>query len=451
MATPPPPSIKRKHLSHEEPTTSSAAITTVKNTSNNGGDTENVNDRIKRRRMQFNGYNVRVPNDSDIDAKLLEPFKEFYPIIANEFETLNIKVIVEKFEPILDEFYELSEQSRRNAPKYNQILENLIDKLTNIFNLKRTVIYVRVNSYTTTQWGNVYWLFMHYTSILLSYAYSNGLINDYLDFPSIIYNIDTILPCPMCRSHYLAIKQTPEVKATIKTIAFGMTITGLIDFHNIITANVDQTLEHMHKPKRNRFTMPDFVLKYKCVELPDKPNAVKNQTYIPKDVDWQSTTHAHLSIILAIYCPQLYLQASCTMKQLVYATEPEFKHIRLLNKKYNFNSIYNSTDLLISRMSKKQIIYCIVRALLLQLQDTLISEDEMQNNRFYNESIVSLYRMHPQIIRKLVDLNMPMKANNQMATSDTPVMPQYPSKQFILDMLEKISQTPTYNTIGGLK
>lgn len=432
--------VKRQYL----PQTSNSTTTT---TNHNMDDT---NERIKRRRLEFNGHSIRIPKDSEIDEKLLEPFKEFYPIIADEFKHLNIQTIIEQFEPILDEFYELSEMSRRNSPKYNEMLEKLIDKLTTIFKLKRTVIYVRVNSYTTTQWGNVYWLFMHYASILLSYAYSNGLINDYLDFPSIVYNIDEILPCPMCKAHYLTIKQSPEVKATIKTIAFGMTITGLIDFHNIITSNVDQTLEYMNQPKRSRFTMPDFVLKYKCVELPDKPATAKIQTYIPKNVDWQSTTHAHLTIILAIYCPQLYLQASCTMKNLIYANESAFNHMHLLDKDYNFNMIYNTTDLLISRMTKKQIIYCIVRALLLQLHDTLINENEMKNNKFYNNSIIYLYRMHPQIIRKLVELNMPNDVDVDEKDVKNTVMHRYPSRRFILNMLEKISKSPpTYNTIDS--
>lgn len=395
---------------------------------------DSVQDRIKRRRHQFNGLNIRIPKDSEIDTKLLEPFNEFFPILADEFKNIGIQSIIASFEPILDDFCELSETYRQQAPKYNRVIENFIERLTTLFNLKRTVVYLDKNSYTTSAWGNVYWHFLHLSSILVSYAYSKGLINDYLDFPLIVYNIDLILPCPMCRGHYLQIKESREIKDAIKTISFGMAMTGLVAFHNIVTANIDRTQEFMGQRKRPTFIIPDFALKYQCIELKEQP-LQKSLTYIPKDVDWQSETHTYLTVLLATYCPQLYSQASCALKHIVYSNEIAFKNVNISSKSYKF-AAHSATDMLIMNMSKKQIIYCLVHALLLQFQDTLISEDDMTKNTYFNNSIVHLYRKYPTIVRKLIELNL--SDTGMVVSSTDTVMTSYSSRERLLAILDKL-------------
>lgn len=433
------------------PPISNNDISHQNNTSNKS--TENtISDRIKRRRQEFNGCEIRIPKDCDIDETKLEPFKEFYPILATEFKNLNIQTIINRYEPILDEFYEFSEPYRLSSPKYNAILDKTIQRLIEIYKIKRSIIYINRNAYTTSAWGNLYWTFYHMTSILISHAYCNGTINDYLDFPLIVYNIDCILPCIACKYHYIQAKQSQNIKNSIKTISFGLAMTGLMEFHNIITSNIDQLPENSKYRQRERFIMPDFALEYNCIELYDTP-MLKSLTYIPKDVDWQSETHTYLTILLAVYCPQLYAQASCLLKQTVYTEEKSFDHINLLSKKYNFN-IYTKTDLLIANMTKKQIVYCLVQAILLQLQDTLITENEIEQNRFFNASIAALYRKYPNIIRKLIDLNLPSSSKtsktstvtttaattSNIVSETTMVMDKYPSREFILATLDKINQ-----------
>lgn len=363
-----------------------------------------VGKHIKLTPKNDNDMLVNIPKDCDIDESKLAPFDEILPNLALEFKNLNISTICQLFKPILDEFYELSYAYRYDKPTYNNCLEQFIAELCSIYNIERTVMIVYANKYTTNDWGRVYWLFLHYASILLNYAYEMGKITHFLNFPLIVYNIDTILPCPKCILHYKSIKNDFAVKNTIKQMAFGSNINGLIRFHNIITENVDKTPEYMHKPKRLMFSQAHFAAQYRCIERHNEL-LQKSLLYEPIHIDWQPTTHTLLTIILMTYCPQSYSRTSNNLKKNLYSNHNAFE-TNNLNIKYTSYLIFSSEEHMLNSLTPKQIKYCLMRAILLQFQDTTLKSDDIKNLTVFHEAISKLYTMHPEFVRKLVKLNL---------------------------------------------
>lgn len=400
---------------------------------------------IKQQKM-YDGLHVKVPNDLDINDDSLKPFDDLLVKINKEFINLNISVIIERFEPILSEFYELSASYRHNVPKYNKILTDFIDELCYIYNIRKTVMLVHHNKYTTSAWGNVYWMFMHLSSILVSYAYETGRINDFINFPTIIYNIDLILPCSKCQAHFATIKSEFAIKNAIKSIAFGSAINGLVVFHNLVTSNVDKTVEYVNRPNRPTFFISDFALEYQCIELQNE-TVQKSPSYLRPVVDWQPTTHALLTTLLATYCPQPYSRASNLIKRAVYSNDPAFKSTNL-NIRNTDILAFDQQDLFFNRMTSKQIKYCLMKALLLQLQDTPITDQEIKNNRPFNNAIILMYRKHTDFIRQLVELNMPLTAtdtphiststNNENDDESKKQINSPANREYILNILDRL-------------
>nr|WIE70394.1 Ac92-like protein [Oryctes rhinoceros nudivirus] len=57
-------------------------------------------------------------------------------------------------------------------------------------------------------------------------------------------------------------------------------------------------------------------------------------------------------------------------------------------------------------MSAKQIQYCLMRALLLQFQDTTANMESIEANKRLNKAIVSMYREYNEEVKTLVSNNM---------------------------------------------
>lgn len=350
-------------------------------------------------------YKLNIPKNSEIDDAKLQPFDELLPLVAKEFANLNITKICEAYKPILDEFYELSANYRHNKPVYNSYLEKFITEICDIYKIQRTMLLVHSDKYTTNDWGNVYWLFLHYSSILVNYAYEQGKITYFLNFPLIVYNIDSILPCSKCIGHYQQIKNSFNVKNVIKQMAFGSNINGLLKFHNIITQNVDNTPEHVNRPNRPLFTHAKFAAKYQCIEMQSE-KLQKSKVYEMTYVDWQPKIHNLLTIILATYCPQRYSRTSYNLKRIVYNADKSFNNINLNLNNFQF-SIYTENELILNSLSSKQIKYCLMRAILQQFQDTSLTDDDLDQLSVYNEAILTLYHEHPEFVKKLIKLNLP--------------------------------------------
>lgn len=170
-----------------------------KNNASTSDDDENVKipklDRPSTN-IEFDGGTAKIPTINDMNNDLLKILDGiFIGGALKEFQSINIDVIVEKFKPILNEFYEFTAPYREQVPKYSRILNAFINELCSIYKFKREEVFVNRASYTVPLWGHLYWQFVHLSSILLSYSFEKNYISDQLDFPLLLYNIDRILPC----------------------------------------------------------------------------------------------------------------------------------------------------------------------------------------------------------------------------------------------------------------
>nr|WOJ45379.1 Ac92-like protein [Apis mellifera nudivirus] len=305
---------------------------------------------------------------------------------TKEFEFYNISQIVTAYKPILDEFCAVSEHLRSTQTRYNEIFEKLIGVLCEEYDIKRDIMYVRLGNYSTNIWGNLYWRFLHLTSILLEHSMYENRINDPLDFPLLVYNIDHILPCSTCTLHYRQIKETAEIKATIKDMSFGMLISGLQAFHNLVTQNVDKTPEYANMPNRVPFTMLDFARTYHCIErLPDE--ILKSKIYVRPRLDWQPNTHRMLTIFYAIANKHTYSPSSDLLKLNLYHSP-------------SIASTVTTTTTAAVELSQEKILNSINQAILMNVDEHVATG----NAQIYNQTIVEFYHAYPDYVRKLVEI-----------------------------------------------
>lgn len=232
-----------------------------------------------------------------------------------ELKRASIDDIVAQFQPVLDEFYALTESLRAAQPDYNRVFMRFVQALQDEYpTLTINLMFVRPSNYSTDLWGPVYWRFLHLASILVSYAFEHQRIRDMLDLPTLVYNIDLILPCPMCAAHYQAIKQDSRVLLAVKNMSFGSIVTYLQTFHNIVTENVDRTPEYANRPPRPPFTSIRFARVYGCLEI-QPSDLLKSKTYTRCRIEWLPKLHRLLATLLALYRPNArFLECSDELK-----------------------------------------------------------------------------------------------------------------------------------------
>ena len=300
--------------------------------------------------------------------------REIIRSAKRQLEDSSIKPLAIEFQSTMNEFLALSEHARLANPEYDEALNEMLDAICENFNLKRQMIHVKVSNYTANVWGNVYWHFLHLSSILITYLLSNHKIENMLNLPLLVYNIDCILPCPVCAHHYASIKTTNAVQATIKEISFGNAMSGLQAFHNLVTENVDKTLEYANRPKRPLFTIVDFAKAYKCIELPPN-NLLKSITYIRNKVDWQSDDHRILATFYALTARMSYISSSEFLKRNVYSS----------------NASESTID---------NVVRTIRNGILMNIDPELMSVES--NVQIYNDVLREMYSEYPDYVRNLI-------------------------------------------------
>lgn len=356
--------------------------------------------------------------------EIIDELTSLVRISIEELKIVNINSVVERFKPILDEFNALTENIRADHQSYNDIYTNFIDIISSLYNIRVDIMHASVQNYSTYEWGPVYWKFFHLSSILLEYAIYENKINNILDFPTLIYNIDYILPCPMCASHYKAIKLTIPVKASIKDISFGYIMSGLHTFHNIVTKNIDSTHEYKNRPKRSYFSIIDFVKMYNCIEI-SSSTIYKTTEYQRNKVDWQPKIHRILTTLLALSSKESYIKSSKTIKLILYDDKESEK--------------INET----STLNKNQIFDLMINTILLNVDPEIASV----NAQIYDEVIYEFYSMYPNIVKKLVNYlseKLNTKNLNVESSNDNDTNYFESQKNKILQTLEKISNE-SYN------
>lgn len=233
-----------------------------------------------------------------------------YLLIAKQ-ELNNISIndyITEKSATILNEFLHFINKANTPNP-YIKILNETIEKLQTIYKLEKSHILVITSTYDRGQWGRLYWNALHLMSILIQDAFYNGKIESMLKFPLILYNIDMILICSVCKSHYLAIKQNPEIKEIIELASYGFTINSVYLFHNIINKNIDKT--------NPAYGFIDFIYEYNINPL-DSNSSGKNKvlTYAKVPVNFECRTNINIAILLTLYnkTSNIHFVSNCLKK-----------------------------------------------------------------------------------------------------------------------------------------
>lgn len=150
-------------------------------------------------------------------------------------------------------FLDCAKQLTQNSI-YISRLQTVINFITKKFNLTLMFVSINPSKYTIAEWGNVYWKFMHSASILYEIGNkSDSELNEDF-FPYIIYNIDFVIPCGNCKAHYSQIKKTDNITNIVKKISFGNYISGVYEFHNAITNNINS----LTRSNRNLFSPLEF-------------------------------------------------------------------------------------------------------------------------------------------------------------------------------------------------
>jgi len=95
--------------------------------------------------------------------------------------------------------------------------------------------------------------------------------------------------------------------------------------------------------------------------------------------------------------------------------------------------IFRKEDIYFMDLTKKQILYCLMNAILLQFQHTNITTEELQKLEHFHQEILKFYEENPKVVKKVLELNMP----EQMSASN---------REYILNKLNDIQTKLQKNT-----
>ncbi|ABO45340.1 unknown [Gryllus bimaculatus nudivirus] len=244
----------------------------------------------------------------------------------------SIDTVYKLFQPVFNEFtnyvadaksqFIITDVSADYEKAYNNFIDNFLIKKCGF---KKTLMVVRVNQYTTSDWGHLYWSFLHYASIILQYNIYTNKVTDTFSFAAFIMGIENILPCMMCRIHYIQNKQKMSNSAYLlnlmKRLCFGIIIQSVFSFHNFISNSIPG------KPKSD-FNVIDFQIKYYCsvtdksdnVDTDSSSQSLKHEGNTPEKilVDWQGPTHVCVSLLTAVVSKRNYYIVNKEIKEKLY-------------------------------------------------------------------------------------------------------------------------------------
>lgn len=240
---------------------------------------------------------VRDANDDDDD----DDVGWLIEAAGKQLDAHGIDGVVAAFTPVLSEFENYLEGVAVPEP-YLKRLTSFVSFLKHSFELPTTVMLVQSGKYTTDMWGPLYWSFLHYASILLQYAMQVGLADDVGDFPTLLYNIDMMLPCGICVSHYNTIKSGNRIRYAVKLVAFGHVVQGVYQFHDAIAENVHGHRDVKIAPPFRPFSPIDFALHYHCYPITTAgEEGHKSTVYSRPALDWQQPLHTSVCVLLAVH------------------------------------------------------------------------------------------------------------------------------------------------------
>lgn len=276
---------------------------------------------------------------------------------------------IEEFLGFIEDTYHYKESDEFR--KYFNDLTRLIGSLARVYKIKYVSADAESSQYDNTRWGNLYWKFFHQTSILLQHAFANNLIDEFFKFSAILYNVEQILSCSICKYHYITTKTSEKTTKTmlriIKKLSFGKVIYGTYLFHSFITRNIqlandfeidsspiNTVIREVSSSKQYKgFTYVDFVREWSCLPMAESNHQQKLYTseYSNLPVSWCSSILCELAVLMAFNFDISFFQAINKIKSLNWmdiSDKREFQETwNTYNEEgYNFELAFNMNSLL---------------------------------------------------------------------------------------------------------
>lgn len=250
------------------------------------------------------------------DKRTYRDAEWLFDAAKQQLDAFGVDRVVAAFVPVLSEFEAYTEGVAIPDP-YRERLTGFILFLKSAYHLPTQVMLVQSGKYTTDMWGQLYWSFLHYSSILLQYALRAGLADDVKDFPTLVYNIELMLPCGLCISHYGGIKRSNgNVLYAVKLMSFGHVVQGVYQFHNAIAENIHGQRRDADASPFRPFSPIDFARQYGCYPMTTvSDNEHKSTTYSRPMLDWQTPLHLSVSVVLVIRYGVSYSRVSNRLKR----------------------------------------------------------------------------------------------------------------------------------------
>lgn len=219
------------------------------------------------------------------------------------------------FRDVVDTFETLVKSTitdAENSKAYRDDLQQMIDTLRGLYDIgKYKLVYIDPGRMTKNVWGGIFWKFLHTSSVLLQYAYYKDRVGSFLNFPALLYNIDKVLPCPVCIEHYTHIKPTAPILNIIEQSSFGLLITAVYRFHTVVNNNHKSSLEKQRTPFRD----VDFALLYHCFPR-SLTNTEISVNFIKQPVIFHSRQHVTLCLFLSLcYSVNLFHVSNLLMRR----------------------------------------------------------------------------------------------------------------------------------------
>lgn len=240
--------------------------------------------------------------------------RQIIETIRDDSKFNGIQECIEKFSNCVDGFMEIVDKSSelQNSEAsvfYMRDLQQCINTVRSTYDVpERKMVRIDFSKLNLNVWGNIYWDFLHYSSILIQEAFYKRKITTLLNFPALVYNIDNILPCPVCSSHYKSIKFGRQIDNILQTMCFGFLVNGVFNFHSLVNKNIE---------KNEVFNDLDFALKYKCYARTVSDEVI-NYGIVPRHVLFYQESHIRLSILLNIlYRVDLFKLSNMIKRKLV--------------------------------------------------------------------------------------------------------------------------------------
>lgn len=244
-----------------------------------------------------------------------------------------LQTTVKTFRDVVDTFETLVKTTTmddQDSKSYRDDLQRLIDALRNLYDIPQyKLVYIDPGRMTKNVWGGIFWKFLHTSSILLQHAYFKNRINTFLNFPALLYNIDKILPCPMCIENYTRIKRTKPILNIIEQSSFGLLTTSVYRFHTIVNKNHELPSDD-DSVIRPPFKDVDFALLYHCYPRSLTSNEV-SVTFIKQPIIFHSREHVLLCLLLSLcYSVNLFHISNLLMRRYESIMDFEYETVAYL-------------------------------------------------------------------------------------------------------------------------